>query len=132
MWKNVKQSFVSDSAYPKWPRNTVACSYQLWNIIFQYGVTTFFFELITILESSVTESSYFSNFVLRAPILLWMLQFYWNSTNRRIFQKNWFSRVHARAGVCIIKSEKYELSAFTGKKLLIWIKTRDFGENRNL
>ena len=66
------------------------------------------------------ESSYFSNFMMRArprtraraPIPLRMLKIYWKSQNRRIFRKTDFVRA------CIIKFEKYELSAFTGKKLL--------------
>ena len=72
------------------------------------------------------EGSYLSNFIMCAPARARArANFTLNAGNSlkilksENFQKMWFlARASARARVRMIKSEKYELSAFTGKKII--------------
>ena len=68
------------------------------------------------------ESSYFLNFIMCAPARARArANFTLNAGNSlkipksKDFQKKWFWRARGQGGARIIKSEKYELSAFTGK-----------------
>ena len=68
------------------------------------------------------ESSYFSNFIMRARPRARQNHFFWKFLDFGIFSefpafKVKLARARARGRARMIKFEKYELSAFTGKKI---------------
>ena len=52
-WNIILKCVLSWSATSKWSRKILVCIYHSWNHFFQWGVTTFIFLLITMLDSSV-------------------------------------------------------------------------------